>query len=95
MSNTGPWRLPEDLKPYVSFFRDLGASSVETLMNTYGSKCAMRLARAGENPNDPAALDMYAIICNAQVGLLVALKGAGLLRTPEEAEKLKAEEKKP
>jgi len=91
-TNTGPWKMPEELKPYEPFFRDLGACSVEALMNTYGAKCALRLAKAGENPNDPAALDLRALLCNAQVELLVALKGAGLLReqapgSPEQGEK--------
>lgn len=79
MTNTGPWKMPEDLKPFESFFRDLGAFSVEALMNLYGAKCAHRPVKAGENPNDPEAADLRAVLCNAQVGLLVALKGAGLL----------------
>ena len=91
-SNTGPWKMPEELKPYESFFRDLGPFSVEALMNMYGSKCAHRLAAAGEqltsealalrkrgveNPAVEEAIDLRAVLCNAQVGLLVALKGAG------------------
>ena len=95
-SNTGPWKMPEELKPYESFFRDLGPFSVEALMNMYGSKCAHRLAAAGEqltsealalrkrgveNPAVEEAIDLRAVICNAQVGLTTALKGAGLLRT--------------
>lgn len=79
MTNTGPWKMPEDLKPFEPFFRDMGAFSVEALMNTYGARCAARLVEAGENPRLPGALDLRAIVCNAQVGLLVALKGAGLL----------------
>jgi hypothetical protein len=66
------WKAPDWMKPYESFFRDLGALSVEANMNLYGAKAALRLANA-----DP---ELRAIAVNAQVGLLVALKGAGLLR---------------
>lgn len=105
-SNTGPWQMPEELKPYEQFFRDLGPFSVEALMNLYGSKCAHRLAAAGEqitsealalrkrgveNPALEEAIDLRAIVCNAQVGLLAALKGAGMLKEQAEGCRLKVE----
>lgn len=94
-TNTGPWQMPEELKPYEQFFRDLGPFSVEALMNMYGAKCSHRLAAAGEqvttealalrkrgavNPALEEAIDLRAIVCNAQVGLLAALRGARILR---------------
>lgn len=100
-SNTGPWKMPEELKPYESFFRDLGPFSVEALMNMYGAKCAHRLAAAGEqvtaealalrkrgvlNPALEEAIDLRALLCNAQVGLTAALVGAGMLKLPGPAE---------
>jgi hypothetical protein len=80
--NTGPWKMPEELKPFEPYMRDLGAFSCEALMNMYGAKCAVLLVKAGESPRDPESIDLKALICNAQVGLLVALQGAGLLKTP-------------
>ena len=83
-----PWAMPEDLKPYETFFRDLAGQSVEARMNDFGSSAAKRLAWAGEHPENPEARLLLAILCNAQVGLVVALKGAGMLKTPAAAEEL-------
>ena len=70
MSNS-LWKMPDWMKPLEPYFNDRGALSVEASMNLYGAKCGNRLATA-----DP---DIHALIINAQVGLLVALQGAGLL----------------
>jgi len=74
------WQTPDWMRQYESYFSDLGANKIETLMNCYGSKCADRLVRMGMNPKTDDAIDLAALICNVQVGLLVALKSAGLLK---------------
>ena len=74
------WVMPDWLRQYEPHFRDLGAHKVETLMNCYGSKCATRLVKMGMEGQTQDAIDLAALICNVQVGLLVALKGAGLLK---------------
>ena len=66
------WKMPPWMKPYEKFFGDTGAFGSETLMNMYGAKCAMRLTEGDS--------DLRAIMMNCQVSLLVALKGAGLLK---------------
>lgn len=66
-----PWKMPDWMKPYESFFRDNGAFSVEATMNMYGAKAALRLAQADS--------DLRGTLINTQVGLLTALQGAGLL----------------
>lgn len=72
MSDTPkPWTMPDWMRKLEPYFNDAGGASVETLMNTYGAKCGNRLAGAD--------LETRAMIANAQVGLLVALHGAGLL----------------
>lgn len=73
-TNHGAWPMPTWLKPYEIFFRDTGAFSVEANMNMYGAKAGNRLACA-----DP---ELRSILVNAQVGLLVALHAAGLLKEP-------------
>jgi hypothetical protein len=78
--NVTLWQMPDWMKPFESHFRDLGAHKIETLMNCYGSKCAGLLVKAGTNPRTEDATDLAALICNAQVGLLVALKSADLLK---------------
>jgi hypothetical protein len=71
------WQMPPWMKSYESMFSDLGAFKVETYMNLYGSKCAHRLANVADAE---ANQDIRCLVVNAQVGLLVALKGAGLLK---------------
>ncbi len=66
------WKLPDWMKPLEPFINDAGGLSVETLMNTYGAKCGNRLAQAD--------VETRAMIINAQVGLLVALRAAGKLK---------------
>lgn len=83
-TDTGPWKMPDWMKLYTGYFRDTGALSVETLMNTYGGKCVHRIiqgqgdGRGGDEDKD--VVEFLACIANAQVGLLTALKGADLLR---------------
>ena len=74
------WQTPDWMRQYESYFRDLGAHKIETLMNCYGAKCAGLLVKAGTNPQAKDAIDLAALICNVQVGLLIALKSAGLLK---------------
>ena len=75
MSDT-QWKMPDWMRAFESYFIDRGALSVEASMNLYGAKCGNRLALA-----DP---DLHTLIINAQVGMLVALHGAGLLKEPKE-----------
>lgn len=74
------WQMPDWMQQYESYFRELGAHKVETLMNTYGSKCAARLVKMGMEAASEQAIDLAALICNVQVGLLVSLKSANLLK---------------
>lgn len=66
-----PWKMPDWMKPLEGYFQDSGGVGVETLMNTYGGKCGSRLSAAD--------VELRAMIANAQVGLLVALRAAGLI----------------
>jgi hypothetical protein len=71
------------MKAFEPHFQDAGALGVEALMNMYGAKCSARLVEGSSRDDD--VLVNRALVANAQVGLLVALKGAGLLRDPDVA----------
>ncbi len=80
VNNGSHWVMPEWMRQYERFFQDRGLFSVESIMNCYGAKCAGRLVEAGSNSQSPS--DIQALIMNAQVGLLVSLRSAGLLKDP-------------
>jgi len=69
------WKLPDWMKTYEPYI-EAGALSVEATMNTYGAKAALLI---GTRTDEDAAV-MRAMLVNAQVGLLTALKGAGMLK---------------
>ncbi len=63
-----PWTMPPELEQYRGFLRDIGPG-VEKVMSGYSGKAA-DLVMTDEG---------RAVSVNAQIGLLVVLKAAGLL----------------
>jgi hypothetical protein len=66
-----PWKMPDWMKPYESFLDGLGGMPLEALMTAYKGPAATALANADQR--------LRSILANTQVGLLVSLRGAGLL----------------
>lgn len=66
-----PWKMPDWMKPYEPFLDGLGGMPLEALMALYRGPEASRVANADQ--------ELRSVLANVQVGLLVALKGAGLL----------------
>lgn len=70
------WKLPDWMKKYEPYIAEVGVLSVEATMNTYGAKAAHLIGTR----SDEETAAIRAMLVNAQVGLLTALKGAGMLK---------------
>ena len=68
--------MPSWMRQYEDLFIETGVLSVEATMGTYGAKAAHKIADRA----DEEAQVYRAMIVNAQVGLLTALRGRGLLK---------------
>lgn len=75
------WQTPEWLKKLEPFFEETAGEPLETLMAHYGHEAISVLVQRGR--------DARALLANTQVGLLVKLRAAGLLKEvpvcPQEA----------
>ena len=75
------WTMPDWMKKYEPYIAEMGVLSVEATMNTYGAKAAHLIGTR----TDEDAVALRAAMVNAQVGLLAALKGAGMLKEAGDA----------